>query len=123
MYYLNTYMTELSMSPVKSYLLGLIVGRGHFFKDSKSIAIEFSHTNEFVSGIAHCPVCGCTGPLSYEELDIGNGSEAMNTWNTMVTGDMSEEEKNEIEKAMLKYCGLDTYAMYAIWKHLMDIIK
>lgn len=46
------------MSPAKSYLLGLIVGRGHFFKDSKSIAIEFSHTNEFVFGIAHCPVCG-----------------------------------------------------------------
>lgn len=61
--------------------------------------------------------------LSYEELDIGNGSEAMNTWNMMVTGDMSEEEKKETEKAMLKYCGLDTYAMYAIWKHLIEIIK
>ena len=61
--------------------------------------------------------------LSYKELDIGNGSEAMNTWNMMVTGDMLEEEKKETEKAMLIYCGLDTYAMYAIWKHLIDIIK
>ena len=60
--------------------------------------------------------------LSYKELDIGNGSEAMNTWNRMVTGDMSELEKKETKKAMLEYCNLDTYAMYAIWKHLKEII-
>ncbi|QQR82476.1 hypothetical protein IPJ70_04345 [Candidatus Campbellbacteria bacterium] len=42
----------------KAYLLGLITGRGHFFLDSKSIAIEFSHANEFVAGIAHCTKCG-----------------------------------------------------------------
>ena len=60
--------------------------------------------------------------LSYKELDIGNGSEAMNTWNKMVTGDMSEIEKKETEKSMLEYCGLDTYAMYAIWKHLKSIV-
>lgn len=44
--------------PEDAYLLGLITGRGHFFMDSFSIAIEFSHTNEFVAGIAHCPKCG-----------------------------------------------------------------
>ena len=60
--------------------------------------------------------------LSYKELDIGNGSEAMNTWNKLVTEDIEEKEKKEIEKAMLEYCGLDTYAMYAIWKHLMDLL-
>lgn len=47
-----------SIQPPFAYLLGLITGRGHFFIDSKIIAIEFSHTNEFVDGIAHCPVCG-----------------------------------------------------------------
>jgi hypothetical protein len=46
------------LSPVKGYLLGLVTGRGHIFIDSKSIAIEFSHANEFVEGIAHCPKCG-----------------------------------------------------------------
>jgi hypothetical protein len=56
--------------------------------------------------------------LSYKELDIGNGSEAMNTWNKLVTGEMMGEGRINIEKAMLEYCGLDTYAMYAIWKHL-----
>lgn len=49
---------ENEISPIKSYLLGLITGRGHFFDNSKIIAIEFSHANEFAYGIAHCPKCG-----------------------------------------------------------------
>ena len=60
--------------------------------------------------------------LSYEELDIGNGSEAMNTWNKMVTEDISDNDRAETEKAMREYCGLDTYAMYTIWKELINIV-
>jgi len=59
--------------------------------------------------------------LSYKELEIGNGSEAMNTWNKLVTGDATDTERAEVEKNMLEYCGLDTYAMYAIWKHLGEL--
>ncbi len=51
-------MADDKVSPIKAYFLGLITGRGHIFLDSKSIAIEFSHANEFVEGIAHCPECG-----------------------------------------------------------------
>ncbi|MEK7607620.1 MAG: DUF2779 domain-containing protein [Patescibacteria group bacterium] len=61
--------------------------------------------------------------LSYKELDISNGSEAMNTWNKLVTEDMVEAKKEELKQSMLEYCELDTYAMYAIWKHLSDIVK
>ena len=61
--------------------------------------------------------------LSYKELDIGNGSEAMNAWNKLVTEDSTESHKEEVKKAMLEYCGLDTYAMYAIWKHLHEITQ
>jgi hypothetical protein len=60
--------------------------------------------------------------LSYKELDIGNGSEAMNTWNKLVTEGATDSERTQIEKAMLEYCSLDTYAMYAIWKHLHDLV-
>lgn len=60
---------------------------------------------------------------SYKELEIGNGSEAMNTWNRMVTEDISVSEKRELEQSMLEYCKLDTMAMYAIWKHLINITK
>lgn len=49
---------ENKLSPTKSYLLGLITGRGHFFDNSKIIAIEFSHANEYAYGIAHCQNCG-----------------------------------------------------------------
>ena len=41
-----------------TYLLGLITGRGHIFTSSKTVAIEFSHANEFAEGIAHCQKCG-----------------------------------------------------------------
>jgi hypothetical protein len=51
-------MAEDTLNPTMAYLLGLITGRGHIFIDSKSIAIEFSHANEFAEGIAHCPKCG-----------------------------------------------------------------
>jgi hypothetical protein len=49
---------EKEISQIKAYLLGLITGRGHFFDNSKIVAIEFSHANEFAYGIAHCPKCG-----------------------------------------------------------------
>ena len=60
--------------------------------------------------------------LSYEDLDIGNGSEAMNTWNKLVTENVSDDEKAKTEKAMREYCGQDTEAMYEIWKHLREKI-
>ena len=46
----------------------------------------------------------------------------MNTWNKLVTENISDKEKAETEKAMKEYCGLDTYAMYAIWKHLRGVV-
>ncbi len=56
--------------------------------------------------------------LSYKELDIQEGATASDTWNKIVTGEYSHEEANEKLAALKKYCGLDTYAMYAIWKYL-----
>ena len=58
--------------------------------------------------------------LSYEDLDIGNGSEAMNTWNKLVTENVSDNERAKTEKAMRDYCGQDTKAMYEIWKYLLE---
>lgn len=55
-----------------AYLLGLITGRGHIFVDSKSIAIEFSHANEFALGVAHCPKCGWLATESGDGLKCKN---------------------------------------------------
>ncbi|MBU4536441.1 hypothetical protein KJ603_00170, partial [Patescibacteria group bacterium] len=60
------------ISPTKAYLLGLITGRGHFFKESAVIAIEFSHSNEFISGIAHCDNCGWLATKSKDDLKCKN---------------------------------------------------
>ena len=61
-----------SITPTFSYFLGLITGRGHLFHDSKIIAIEFSHANEYAEGIAHCPVCG------WLATNNGNGLKCKN---------------------------------------------
>jgi hypothetical protein len=38
--------------------MGLISGKGSFYKDTLQISIEFAHANEFIDGIAHCEKCG-----------------------------------------------------------------
>lgn len=60
--------------------------------------------------------------LSYKELAIREGGSAMEAWFEKILNASSEEEKNETAKNLLKYCYMDTYAMYAIWKELMKII-
>ncbi|TSC84829.1 MAG: hypothetical protein G01um101413_213 [Parcubacteria group bacterium Gr01-1014_13] len=60
--------------------------------------------------------------LSYKELEIKEGGSAMEAWYEMVFGSGSQADKNKIADDLRKYCGLDTYAMYAIWKELMKIV-
>ncbi len=56
--------------------------------------------------------------LSYEKLGIKEGGTAAESWNKITTGNISVEQKEKIKKDLLVYCGLDSYAMYAIWKVL-----
>ncbi len=60
--------------------------------------------------------------LTYKELEIKEGGSAMEAWYEMVFGSGSQAEKHKIANDLRTYCGLDTYAMYAIWKELMNII-
>jgi hypothetical protein len=89
---------------------------GIFFKQ-KYIHPEFkgSYSIKYVLPV----LCGKT----YDEMEIGNGSEAMNTWNKMVTTDMGEAEKKRLEILMRDYCRQDTLAMYDIWLVLKKLIK
>ncbi len=59
--------------------------------------------------------------LSYEKLGIKEGGTAAESWNKITAGYVSPEEKEKIKKDLLVYCGLDSYAMYAIWKALGDL--
>lgn len=60
--------------------------------------------------------------LSYKELDIHDGGAASQSWNKVVTDAVNEQEGAKIVENLKVYCGLDTYAMYAIWKELKNII-
>jgi hypothetical protein len=60
--------------------------------------------------------------LTYKELEIKDGGSAMEAWYEMIFGLGSQADKNKISADLRKYCGLDTYAMYAIWKALTNLL-
>lgn len=59
--------------------------------------------------------------LSYKNMHIQEGGTASDTWNRIVSGEYSEEDKEMKIKALRDYCHLDTLAMVEIWKVLMAI--
>ncbi len=59
--------------------------------------------------------------LSYNDLKIHEGGAASQSWNRIMTTNVTEDEKNRIAEDLKKYCERDTYAMYIIWKHLYEI--
>jgi hypothetical protein len=60
--------------------------------------------------------------LSYKELAIREGASASQAWWPMIAPTTPAIEKKEIARALREYCGLDTYAMCAIWRVLWDMV-
>ncbi len=58
--------------------------------------------------------------LSYKSLKIREGGTASQKWNELMIEDTAPDLKQLIAENLREYCKLDTYAMYAIWKHLND---
>ena len=58
--------------------------------------------------------------LSYKELSISNGAQAQQIWMQTVLKGKNPEKKDQIMTDLIKYCSLDTYAMYAIFKYLLQ---
>lgn len=61
--------------------------------------------------------------LSYKDLDVQNGTQAMVGWEKIVYGNLSEKEKSELYNSLLEYCKLDTLAMYEIYKFLVTFLN
>ena len=61
--------------------------------------------------------------LSYKELEISHGGMAQRVWMETVLSNKNPEIKSEIMANLRKYCTLDTYAMYAIYKYLSDLFE
>ena len=58
--------------------------------------------------------------LDYHNLEgVHNGGEASVTFGRMA--DMSIEEMEEARENLLKYCGLDTFAMVKVWEKLKEV--
>lgn len=56
--------------------------------------------------------------LSYEEMEICKGDQAMTAWWAMINSTLSDEDVEKTKNALLEYCKLDTWAMVKIWEKL-----
>lgn len=54
--------------------------------------------------------------LSYKKLAIKSGTEAIEAYRQITTGELKGEEVEKKRKEMLEYCELDTFAMYRLWQ-------
>lgn len=61
--------------------------------------------------------------LTYKELNIQDGGSAAEIWNRLTTENLDKAEKEKIIQNLKTYCGLDAYAMYAIWKELNNLVN
>jgi hypothetical protein len=61
----------------------------------------------------------CPG-FSYSDLEVQDGTMAMEVWGKTIFEDLAESEVNEIRQNLLKYCELDTLAMVKIFEKLKN---
>ena len=54
---------------------------------------------------------------------LRDGGAAMTAYAMLQFTEMSDYERSEIEKALLKYCELDTFAMVMIYEGWKDMVK
>lgn len=59
--------------------------------------------------------------LSYSELEINNGTMALDTWGRMVLDKDFKEDIKQTRNRLLEYCKLDTLAMVEIYKYLYSL--
>ena len=60
--------------------------------------------------------------LSYSDLEIGNGGIASSEYVRVTFGNVSDEEREHVRAALLKYCHLDTLAMIRIIQALCRMV-
>ena len=55
--------------------------------------------------------------------DIADGGAALTAYAKLQFQDMSDKERSQITKGLLKYCELDTLAMVMFYEHLIEITR
>ncbi|MCP4140484.1 MAG: DUF2779 domain-containing protein [Chloroflexi bacterium] len=59
--------------------------------------------------------------LSYKEMEIAKGDQAMMAWWKIISGELPEEHIEKMKRSLLAYCKLDSYAMVAIFMKLSQL--
>lgn len=59
--------------------------------------------------------------LSYSDMEIGKGDQAMMAWWRLIYDELPNGEAEKTKTALLEYCKLDTWAMVEIWKDLLEL--
>ena len=59
--------------------------------------------------------------FSYAALAIQDGTSAMEAWYRMTTLEPASRERDEIRRALIEYCTLDTLAMVEIYRYLRGV--
>ncbi len=59
--------------------------------------------------------------LSYDEIQISKGYQAMTAWWKLINGALTGETVEKTKTMLLEYCKLDTRAMVEIWKALFQL--
>ena len=111
----NKEMAEL-YPEFASFLLGLnerIYDLADIFKQCLYVDLKFKGSWSIKNVL---PVL--VPELSYKELEIRKGDQAMINWWKMTQELKDLGEQEEIKKNLLKYCELDTWAMVKIWRQL-----
>lgn len=60
--------------------------------------------------------------LSYSDMEIGKGDQAMMTWWQLINNELPTDAVEKTKTALLEYCRLDTLAMVKIFEKLAEMI-
>jgi hypothetical protein len=61
--------------------------------------------------------------FSYKNLGVQNGTDAIEAYRQISTGELSRKDAENKKHEMLEYCKYDTEIMYIIWKFFTDLIN
>jgi len=63
-----------------------------------------------------------TPHLSYSPLEIHDGATASLVWSKLISGKLSNDERDRLYGHLREYCALDSFGMYAIWAALVRLV-
>ena len=61
--------------------------------------------------------------MTYEGMEVADGTEAGLAWESMVRGGLDEDDREKTRKGLLDYCGQDTLALVRLVERLWLVSK